>query len=187
MKFQPALQCSVFIFYFFWAIKIALDSQTPNSTWWNSCSITRQNQPWEIVRGALSHSQILRGEGRVLTSDPCSYIDCSCLLWGDSDVSDGQGTASVYPYHRHFPPPLHYHQISYTTVTDCQCHIRANNSLITMSHNLTMSHNVYTLTKFINATLLFLPPFFMSWTQRSKTFSLYTKGLFLSNIVHKSV
>ncbi len=43
------------------------------------------------------------------------------------------------------------------------------------------------LTKIINATLLFLPPFFMSWTQRSKTFSMYTKGLFLSNIVHKSV
>ncbi len=47
-------------------------------------------------------------------------------------------------------------------------------------------HN-HTLTKIINATLLFLPPFFMSWTQRSKTFSMYTKGLFLSNIVHKSV
>ncbi len=27
----------------------------------------------------------------------------------------------------------------------------------------------------------------MSWTQRSKIFSMYTKGLFLSNIVHKSV
>ncbi len=26
-----------------------------------------------------------------------------------------------------------------------------------------------------------------SWTQISKTFSMYTKGLFLSNIVHKSV
>ncbi len=32
-----------------------------------------------------------------------------------------------------------------------------------------------------------LPLFFMSWTQRSKTFSMYTKGLFLLNIVHKSV
>ncbi len=31
------------------------------------------------------------------------------------------------------------------------------------------------------------PPFFKSWTQRSKTFSMYIKGLFLSNIVHKSV
>ncbi len=41
--------------------------------------------------------------------------------------------------------------------------------------------------KIINITLLLLPPFFMSWTQRSKTFSMYTKGLFLSNIVHKSV
>ncbi len=29
-----------------------------------------------------------------------------------------------------------------------------------------------TLNKIINATLLFLPPFFMSWTQRSKTFSM---------------
>ncbi len=28
----------------------------------------------------------------------------------------------------------------------------------------------------------FLPPFFMSCTQRSKTFSMYTKGLFLSNM-----
>ncbi len=36
---------------------------------------------------------------------------------------------------------------------------------------------LFTLTKIINATLLFLPPFFMSWTQRSKTFSMYTKGL----------
>ncbi len=33
----------------------------------------------------------------------------------------------------------------------------------------------------------FLAPFFKSWTQISKTFSMYTKGLFLSNIVHKSV
>ncbi len=46
---------------------------------------------------------------------------------------------------------------------------------------------LYTLNKIINGTLLFLPPFFMCWTQRSKTFSMYTKGLFLSNIVHKSV
>ncbi len=30
-------------------------------------------------------------------------------------------------------------------------------------------------------------PFFLSWTQKSKTFSRYTKGLFISNIVHKSV
>ncbi len=30
-------------------------------------------------------------------------------------------------------------------------------------------------------------PFFMSWTQRAKTFSMDTKGLFPSNIVHKSV
>ncbi len=45
---------------------------------------------------------------------------------------------------------------------------------------------ITTLKKIINATLLFLLPFFMSWTQRSKTFSMYTKGLFLSNIVHKS-
>ncbi len=41
--------------------------------------------------------------------------------------------------------------------------------------------------KIINATLLFLPPFFKSWTQRYKTFSMYTKCLFLSNIVHKFV
>ncbi len=34
---------------------------------------------------------------------------------------------------------------------------------------------------------MFLHPFVMSWTQRSKTFSMYTKGLFLSNIVNKSV
>ncbi len=111
MMFQPALQISVFLFC---AIKIALGSHSLE--WWSSCRITMQNQPQEIVRGSLSNSQNLRGEGRVLTSDPCSYIDCSCLLWGDSDVSDGQGTASVYPYHRHFPPPLYYHQISYTTV-----------------------------------------------------------------------
>ncbi len=48
-------------------------------------------------------------------------------------------------------------------------------------------YTVYTLNKIINTTLLFLPPFFMSWTQRSKTLSMNTKGLFLSNIVHKSV
>ncbi len=40
--------------------------------------------------------------------------------------------------------------------------------------------NKYTLTNIIKTTLLVLPPFFMSWTQRSKTFSTYTKGLFLS-------
>ena len=44
-----------------------------------------------------------------------------------------------------------------------------------------------TLNTIINVTLLFLPPFFLSWTQRSKTFSTYTKGLFLSHIVHKSI
>ncbi len=38
-----------------------------------------------------------------------------------------------------------------------------------------------------NKKLLFLPSFFISWTQRSKTFSMCTKGLFLSNIIHKSV
>ncbi len=43
------------------------------------------------------------------------------------------------------------------------------------------------LNKIINATILFLPPFFMRWTQSSKTFSMYTKCPFLSNIVHKSV
>ncbi len=48
-------------------------------------------------------------------------------------------------------------------------------------------YTVYILNKIINATLLFLPTFFMSWTQISKTFSMYTVGLFLSNIVHKSV
>ncbi len=52
---------------------------------------------------------------------------------------------------------------------------------------LNLIEYIHTLAKIINATLLFLPPFFMSWTQRSKTFSMYTKGLFLSNIVHKSV
>ncbi len=40
---------------------------------------------------------------------------------------------------------------------------------------------------YIYFILLFLSPFFMSWTQRSKTFSMYTKGLFPSNIVHKCV
>ncbi len=45
---------------------------------------------------------------------------------------------------------------------------------------------IHTLNKNKRNTL-FLPPFFMSWTQRSKTFFMYTKGLFLSNIVHKSV
>ena len=39
-----------------------------------------------------------------------------------------------------------------------------------------------TLNKNINAALLFMLPFFMSWTQRSKTFSIYTKDSFLSNI-----
>ncbi len=34
------------------------------------------------------------------------------------------------------------------------------------------------LSKIINATLLFLTPFIMSWTQRSKTFSKYTKAYF---------
>jgi len=57
---------------------------------------------------------------------------------------------------------------------------------IIKSHHFKM-YMQYTLNKIINVTLLFLPPFFMSWTQISKTFSMYTKGLFLSNIVHKSV
>ncbi len=40
---------------------------------------------------------------------------------------------------------------------------------------------INTLTKMINVTLLFLPLFFMSWNQRSKTVSMYTKGLFLQS------
>ena len=46
---------------------------------------------------------------------------------------------------------------------------------------------VFILNKITNATLLFLLPFLMSWRQRSKTFSIYTKDPFFSNIVHKSV
>ncbi len=45
---------------------------------------------------------------------------------------------------------------------------------------------IYTEQNYKRNTLVFAP-FYMSWTQRSKTFSMYTKGLFLSNIVHKSV
>ncbi len=49
-----------------------------------------------------------------------------------------------------------------------------------------LSFDIYN-EQIINTTLLFLTPFFMSRTQRSKTFSMYTKGIFLSNSVHKSV
>ncbi len=38
---------------------------------------------------------------------------------------------------------------------------------------------IYTLNKIINATLLFLPQFFMSWT----LFSMNIKGIFLSNVL----
>ncbi len=46
---------------------------------------------------------------------------------------------------------------------------------------------IYTEQMYKCSTFVFLPPFFLSRTQRFKTFSMYTKGLFLSNIVHKSV
>ncbi len=44
---------------------------------------------------------------------------------------------------------------------------------------------IYTLNKIINATLLFLPQFFMSWTlfPRKLIFSMNTKGIFLSNVL----
>ncbi len=42
---------------------------------------------------------------------------------------------------------------------------------------------IYTLTKIINATLLFLPPFFMSWTQRSMTDLLCTQKAYFSQIL----
>lgn len=45
---------------------------------------------------------------------------------------------------------------------------------------------MYTLGKNVNATLSSLLPFFMSRTQRSKTFSQYTKEPFLLNTVHQS-
>ncbi len=74
------------------------------------------------------------------------------------------------------------------TLTGKQTTITFNNSQRTKETiGLCVCIYIYTLNKIINATLLFLPPFFMSWTQRSTTFSIYTKGLFLSNIVHKSV
>ncbi len=69
------------------------------------------------------------------------------------------------------------------------CHIKRYNKIFTKMWGVysLLWDTVYTLTKMINATHLFLPPFFMSWTQRSKTFLSTEKGLFLSNIVHKSV
>ncbi len=49
-------------------------------------------------------------------------------------------------------------------------------------HNLTSSRPIsFTasiLNKIINTTLLFLPPFFTSWTQRSKTFLWHKKAYF---------
>ncbi len=46
---------------------------------------------------------------------------------------------------------------------------------------------IYKLNKIINPTILFLPPFF-AWAElKDLRLSMYTKGLFLSNIVHKSV
>ncbi len=51
-----------------------------------------------------------------------------------------------------------------------------------MNKSFFPSHFVHqyktTPNKIINATLLFLPPFFMSWTQRSKTFSIFQKAYF---------
>ncbi len=44
---------------------------------------------------------------------------------------------------------------------------------------------LYTEQNYKRNTFDFAP--IMSWTQISKTFYMYTKGLFLPNIVHKSV
>ncbi len=56
-------------------------------------------------------------------------------------------------------------------------------SLVLLQEKFVMLHyfslDTNTLTKIVNSTLLFLPPFFMSRTQRSKTFSMYTKSLFI--------
>lgn len=87
----------------------------------------------DIVRVALSHSQILKGEGGVLTSDPCSYIDCSSALRGQwcewwvvfiltTDTSLLLCYITVKSVTQQFP--------------DYQCHIHANNSLIAVSHKL---------------------------------------------------
>ncbi len=47
---------------------------------------------------------------------------------------------------------------------------------------------IYTLNKIITQHFCFCPPFFMSWTQRSKTFCMYTqKTHFYQICVHKSV
>ncbi len=48
-------------------------------------------------------------------------------------------------------------------------------SIYTHTHTYIYIYKVYTLNKIINAILLFLPPFSMSWTQRSKTFSILHK------------
>ncbi len=77
---------------------------------------------------------------------------------------------------------LHLHPFS---VTQDSSHMQRNH--ITTEQVYYVRKAAHILNKVINATLLFLHTFFMSWTQRSKTFSMYTKGLFLSNIVHKSV
>ncbi len=55
-----------------------------------------------------------------------------------------------------------------------------------ISKNSTMANATSTLTKIINATLLFLPPFFMSRTQISNNF-LCTQNAYLSKILLKNL
>ncbi len=79
---------------------------------------------------------------------------------------------------------------SYDTRTRQKCFIRTGYSFqpsIRLNSSMYVCMYVCMLNKIINATLLFLPPFYMSGTQRSTTSSMHTIGLFLSNIVHKSV
>ncbi len=59
-------------------------------------------------------------------------------------------------------------------------------SLILQTYTVYYRAYMYTEQNYKRNTFV-LPPFFMSWTQRSKTFLCTTKDLFLSNIVHKSV
>ncbi len=57
----------------------------------------------------------------------------------------------------------------------------------TFPQGLFLFFYVYTLNKIINVTLLFFPPFSWAELKDLRLFSMYTKGQFISNIVHKSV
>ncbi len=95
---------------------------------------------------------------------PSCFFGGLCWIWREHSHSSMQFKFKFF----------YCHMYNYYSEAGDGNEIPSNNAQITQNKN-------------INATLLFSLPFFMSWNKKYKTFSTYTIGIFLANLVHNFV